>query len=378
MDDAQMTSFERDLARRLQAHGAIEPRPANALAIARETMSTRRSVISMPWQWLPGPVRAAIVVALMASLILGLVVAGSRIVHRNQTLALPAGSSILFERFTQLGGGLFTMAADGTGVRQLTTLPRGVLKDADWSPDGRRIVFIDEQTEAMWITDADGSEAHTVGYCTQKLGCAHPAWSPDATRIAFSRAESRGDVIGPSAVGIYVLDVASGRVTPVVRLARPLLADVPRWSPDGTHLAIGVDRMDADANETGASVAVVPVSGGEPRFLTPFEQFGYVPDWNRTDGRIVFSVQVREAMSPEVPNDTWNLFIVNSDGSGLHRVTDVPVGTRLWFPTWTLDGRFVLAADQVKRVAVLVDPETGEVRPIGGVDLARPLLRPSP
>lgn len=291
---------------------------------------------------------------------------------------LPGEPWILYERFTQLGGGLFVMRPDGTDSHQVMTTIPGVLKDADWSPDGARVVFIDEQTEYMWIAGIDGSNAKRIPYCDARPGCAHPAWSPDGTRIAFSVAENGSGIVGPAAVGIYVLDIASDAVTRVIRVARPLLGDVPRWSPDGTELVIGVDQMDDAATETGAAIAIVPIAGGAPRYLTSFDQFAYLPDWNRVDGSILFTVQIRELMASPPPNDTWNLFTLRPDGTGLRQVTDVPSATRLWFPTFTPDGTRILAADQGRRLAVLVDPQTGTVDAIGGSDLARPLLRPLP
>ena len=152
-------------------------------------------------------------------------------------------------------------------------------------------------------------------YCNEHRGCDKPAWSPDGRRIAFSVVENESGVIGPGAVGIDVLDLDTGAVTPVIRLERPLLADVPSWSPDGTKLMIGVDRMDDVANETGAAVAIVPASGGEPTYLTDFSLFGYQPDWSPTGDRIVFSVQVREAMASLPADDTWDLWTVAPDGT---------------------------------------------------------------
>ena len=58
-------------------------------------------------------------------------------------------------------------------------------------------------------------------------------------------------------------------------------------------------------------------------------------------------------------------------------MTHVPAGDRLWFPSWRPDGGAVVAGDQGRRFAVLVDPATGAVTPIGGASVARPLFRPT-
>jgi len=59
----------------------------------------------------------------------------------------PDGRTILFS-----SNGLWVMDADGNNQRQLTT--EGAMPD--WSPDGRRIVYIGPQ-QTLWVMDADGS-----------------------------------------------------------------------------------------------------------------------------------------------------------------------------------------------------------------------------
>jgi len=93
MNDVQMTPFEREFAARLQAHAAIEPRPANALAIAREAMTSRRSRLGQAWASLSAPIRIGIVVALVASLMLGALLAGVQLVRDHPTVFLPAPST---------------------------------------------------------------------------------------------------------------------------------------------------------------------------------------------------------------------------------------------------------------------------------------------
>ena len=108
--------------------------------------------------------------------------------------------------------GLFTVRLDGTGLRRIT--PAGMLLDAAdggrWSPTGDQIVFQARSAPgdlpSIWVVDADGSRPHEVPIegCGGSSGpgagvCQMPAWSPDGTKIVFSRRSP-----DPSSVaGIY-------------------------------------------------------------------------------------------------------------------------------------------------------------------------------
>jgi TolB protein len=83
------------------------------------------------------------------------------------------------------------MAADGSGIRQLTDEP-GV-DDAwpAWSPDGTKIAFTRRRRDSgglrltgpddIYVINADGSGLRQLAN-----DAADPAWSPDGSRIAFS------------------------------------------------------------------------------------------------------------------------------------------------------------------------------------------------
>ena len=264
-----------------------------------------------------------------------------------------------FNILTGGGGGVLVTRLDGSDVVALGTDVPGVRKRDDWSPDGKHIVFVDETSNPMWIANLDGSPSTRVPGCD--YGCDYPAFSPDGSRLVYSRLEN-GAAAGPASVGIEIVELATGKVTQVVRLKRPLLADVPRWSPDGSQLVIGVDQMDDAGNETGAAIAIVPASGGEPHYLTDFSLFGYAPDWNRVTGEIVFSDSTKDARKGfDAAKETEDAFVIQPDGSGLRQVTHAAPGEQIKGAKWTPDGKSLLAYSTKTGGAVEIDPSTGAI-----------------
>src|SRR4029079_17688250 len=62
----------------------------------------------------------------------------------------------------------------------------------------------------------------------------------------------------------------------------------PRWSPDGAQVAL-IHGLMSDEGSTGGDVMLVPVTGGEPRTLTP--GFAGSASWIawRTSGDVLFT-----------------------------------------------------------------------------------------
>jgi Tol biopolymer transport system component len=234
----------------------------------------------------------------------------------------------------------------------------------DWAPDGESIVFDDDLTDSIWIMSLTTLEPVRLSMCDLPGHfCDYPAWSPDGRRIAFTRYEGNPRNV-PHRSTICVLDLRSGEVTICAESRQPWLLDVPRWSPDGTMLVIGIDQFDTDRFVTGSTIATLPASGGEPTHLLPFASYAYKPDWNRVTGQIVFSTEtIQYASDVERLGQSWNLYVIDPDGGDLRQLTDVPSGTFLWQPTWTPDGSAVTATrdEGMRRSTVRINPETGDV-----------------
>lgn len=132
---------------------------------------------------------------------------------------------------------------------------RRILDDvtsADFSRDGKRIAFTrNEQDVArtdLWIADADGSNARELG--KTDIGAAFPRWSPDGTTIAV--VSPRGGRVMQSAL---LFDAITGKTTTLATPPKPGEMSSVVWTADGRNvLYVRADSVEA---VVGSSAKIV-------------------------------------------------------------------------------------------------------------------------
>lgn len=128
------------------------------------------------------------------------------------------GKKLLFAKQDAGLGNLFTIAPDGTGLKQITRCVKAYCWDGQFSPDGTQIALIyGGQVATM---SANGANLKTVTSAADPQPH-YPSWSPNGKQLAYERyASNQHD--------IWIVDLANGATTPVV--VSRLDDTTPSWS----------------------------------------------------------------------------------------------------------------------------------------------------
>jgi tricorn protease-like protein len=205
----------------------------------------------------------------------------------------PDGKRIAFTRKNTGSGDIYTIAAGGGDLKQLTSTPN-IEDEAEWSPNGQRIAFSRNECDlnsnaggpCVWTMNATGGGETLLTY-EEKLGecdpnntldgyghrrhSTQPTWSPDGSKIAYagyfnvcSQTGGGGDIWVMNADG-------SGKVNIISDASKT--ERQPSWSPDGARIAFV-----RDGASSGPQLLTVGSAGGAITPLTSGE-YDEDPSW---------------------------------------------------------------------------------------------------
>jgi Tol biopolymer transport system component len=153
----------------------------------------------------------------------------------------PDGSTIAFEAFTGNDStwfDIFTVHVDGSGLTNLTNSFGGDWNPS-WSSDGAQIAFVSSRKQPVaccvypypymdvFTMNADGSNQTPV--TNDDVYDDGPDWSPDGSRIVFSRATAGGGL------RLHTMQPDGTQLTSIASATG--IDQRPKWSPDGTRIA---------------------------------------------------------------------------------------------------------------------------------------------
>jgi len=209
---------------------------------------------------------------------------------------------IIFTSFVSRQVHLWTMAADGSGRKQMTQDGKFNLYPSV-SADGKILVFVSDRSGAfhIWRSDADGGNAKELTRGDLDFGA---NFSPDGKWVVYQGSQEGKQVI---------LKVSSDGGEPVQVTPRP--GHAPVVSPDGKWIAF---HMWDEAQQKNRQ-AVIPFAGGEP--VKIFDQLGD-PGWARDSKSLIYR---------ENQNGVDNLWLQPLDGGKPKPLTNFASGE---FQSW--------------------------------------------
>jgi Tol biopolymer transport system component len=246
----------------------------------------------------------------------------------------PDGSKVAFvSDFTDAGHGernVFVMSTTATGqdvnlATQITRYSSGAkaIDDLAWSPDGSRIAYTrgnNSGDDSVWVVNADGTTTFPleIGGPGAKR---HPTWSPDSSKIAYA-------VVKNAPEQIFIASSQGG-------IGPPLANGVghePNWSPNGSKIAFDGYHS---SNFGPVDLHIVsPDGSGTPLIVPPSSNTQWTFNaWSPDSGRIAYR--------SEAPSGAAIYRVMNADGSGDHPLASPGEGD-VRSASWSSDGSRVV------------------------------------
>jgi len=204
-----------------------------------------------------------------------------------------------------------------------------------WSPDGTRLIYSRAHPGVSLSTINDlflfdflkGKEIQL----TRNQRSTDPDFSPDGRNVVFVEHF-------PGRSNLMILHLGSRKIRQLTHF--PLQTEVfsPRWSPSGREIAFSL--VDSRGHR---AVATVGTGGDSLRILQDSGYDARLPDWS-PDGTKIAYIDYRLG--------TPNLFVMNRDGSDAHAVTNAFGG--LFNPNWSPNGKQIFATVFEKRDSIQI------------------------
>jgi hypothetical protein len=213
---------------------------------------------------------------------------------------------------------VMTVNLDGSNYQDL-----GLGDGISLSPDSRQIIYSSEtglqlmDLETRSVTPLANTWKNDRG----------PIWSPDGSKITFTRGPASGLIGAPGPYSIYITNPDGSQQVPVVENGDA--NTVMGWLPDGQTLLYTI------AGPDGAIVNSINIATGT--VINNFET-------NYAYSNVAISPDGNEVAFEEIlPGDNYGIYTANLDGSNKKLIVDAaPIVVTI--PQWSPDGKWLIVS----------------------------------
>jgi Tol biopolymer transport system component len=222
---------------------------------------------------------------------------------------------------------IWTMNPNGHRLANLTATSNADELWPNWRADGRKIAFMSNRVTAanpegdyeLFVMGADGS--HPVQLTSNGLDDEHPAWSPDGSRIAFSR--DFDPILGQVDRDLFTMNADGTNQRNLTN--SPIVTDQEaNWSANGGAIVFVSDR-DGDME-----VFTMRPNGSNVRQLTFNDAEEFSPNWSPDSRMVTFTSD---------QDGNFSIFTIRADGTRQRNLTN-HAGDG--WPVWAPDGRKIV------------------------------------
>jgi dipeptidyl aminopeptidase/acylaminoacyl peptidase len=248
----------------------------------------------------------------------------------------PDGSRVAFLR----DGEVWIVPTDGSSAAKRLFYDAGKDVDLQWSPRGDALAFVSQRGDHTFIGVYHGDDRPLQFLTPSVTNDWNPRWSPDGTRIAFTRTPGNGGALqSPLQMpvvpwSIWVVRVADGAARAVWQSAHTARASFPTQGGDPDLTWAGNSQLlflsEAD---NWPHLYAVSAEGGTARKLTG-GTFAVVSFVVTNDARSALYVANTGSTPDDI--DRWHLFRVDLSSGANSPVTSGY--SSQWWPTPLADG----------------------------------------
>lgn len=175
--------------------------------------------------------------------------------------------------------GIYSTRLSGGGLRKITLPPKRAAEDGEvqWSPDGRKLVFVrtfldganTTLRQAIYTVNADGSGLRRVTPFSLNAGDG-PDWSPDGKRILF-RSPENDTFLGSQ---LYTIRPDGSGLKQVTHVPDGTTLYSASFSPDGKRITVAMQGLGGPAD-----IYTMKTDGSAVTPVTRTAERDSAPDW---------------------------------------------------------------------------------------------------